>query len=58
MSEWLGIARSGGEPKAQLSGVIEAEVLLKRKVPSYQRWRANRVFGEADEPVRRCREMW
>ena len=51
MSEWLGLARSGGEPKALLSGVIEAEVALKRKVPSYQRWRANRVFGEADEPV-------
>ena len=51
MSEWLGIARSGGEPKALLGGVIEAEVALKRKVPSYQRWRANRVCGEADERV-------
>ena len=47
MSEWLGIARSGGEPKALLGRVIEAEVGLERKVPSYQRWRANRVSGEA-----------
>ena len=51
MSEWLGIARSGGEPKALLGGVIEAEVALQRKVPTYQRWRANRVCGEVDERV-------
>ena len=57
MSEWLGIAQNGGEPEAQQGGVIEAEVLMKRKVPGYERWRATRVSGEADEPVQRCREM-
>ena len=51
MSEWLGIARSCGEPKALVGGVIEAEVALQRKMPSYQRWRAIRVCGEADERV-------
>ena len=57
MSEWLGIARCGGEPKGLLGGGIEAEVTLKRKVPSYQRWRANRACAKADEPVQRCRGM-
>ena len=42
MSEWVGIARNGGERKALLGDVIEAEVALKRKVQSLWRWRANR----------------